>query len=124
VSVPVQRLPVLDHRRRRDVVERDADEEEQDDDLDEDHPGVEPGRLPDAPDEHDRDERDDAEGEQVEDDGHPADVRRGREDLGRRRAVVRREPVGEGDAEVAEEPLEELGPTDGDGDVADGVLDD
>ena len=50
------------------------DEEGQDDELDADHDGVEPRRLLHAPDEDDRDGRDDAHREGVEDDR----ARRGR----------------------------------------------
>ena len=133
-AVRLERVPVRGHLLRRDVVERDADEEQKHRDLDQNHPGVELRRLLDAPDEDDGDERDDAQGKQVEDDRVAEEVRRSAELFGEARgvrgaqaqgrAVVGREPGGDVHAEVAHQRAEVVGPTDGDGDVADGVLDD
>ncbi len=100
------------------------DEECQDDELHADHDRVETRRLLHAPDEDDRDGGDDAEREGVEDDGHAQDVRRARQEPGRGRGgpVVGHEPSRQVDADAAEERVGVAGPRDGDGRVADGVL--
>ena len=76
-AVRRERVPV----RRLHVLEADEDEEAEHDELDGHHPEVEAGRLADAPHQHDRDQRDDAEGQDVEDDRDAEDVRRGGHDL-------------------------------------------
>ena len=115
-----ERVPVVGPHEPR----AGEDEEGQDDELDADHDRVDPRRLLHAPDEDDRDGRDDAHRERVEDDRHAQDVRRAREDRRgrRRRAVVGHEPARERDAEAAEEGVGVAGPGDGDGRVADRVL--
>ena len=57
----------------------DEDEEGEHDELEHDHAGVERRALADADDEHDRDQGDDAEGQDVEDDRDAEDVGRARE---------------------------------------------
>ena len=120
-------MPVLDHIRGRDEVERDDDEEEQHKNLHAHHHGVEFGGLFDSPDQYDRDQSDDPEGEQIENYGNV--------EKRNVRGVLDQSWYLSGSTKVGRQPLRDInpkgimdkgskivGPTDRDGHVADCIL--